>query len=116
MIKPNISYSIYLPEKVLTNEELENRKIALASGRFLTANGIKEKIGVEKRHIAENETVNWGGEVGFAYGLGKKIIALKGKRHDIPLMLRFMAENVVEADDLNDVKAYIEELVKHIKK
>lgn len=56
--KPNINYAIYLPKKVLTNEDLESRKIILPSGKLLTAESIKEKIGVETRHIAANtETV-----------------------------------------------------------
>jgi hypothetical protein len=66
--------------------------------------------------IAENESVNWGGEVGFAYGIGKTIIALKNRNHDIPLMLRYMVKEVVEADDLNDIEAYIDELVQRVKK
>jgi hypothetical protein len=66
--------------------------------------------------IAENESVNWGGEVGFAYGIGKTIIALKTKGHDIPLMLRYMVNEVVEADDLNDIEAYIDELIQRVKK
>jgi hypothetical protein len=66
--------------------------------------------------IAENESVDWGGEVGFAYGLNKKIIALKTKEHEIPLMLRFMVDEVVEADDLNNIASYIDELVEKVKK
>lgn len=65
--------------------------------------------------IAENESVNWGGEVGFANGINKKIIALKNKNHDIPLMLRYMIDNVVEADDINNIEEYIDELVKKLK-
>jgi len=66
--------------------------------------------------IAENESVNWGGEVGFAHGIGKKIIALKTKNHDIPLILKYMIDDIVEADDLNNIDAYIDELVVRIKK
>jgi 3-oxoacyl-[acyl-carrier-protein] synthase-3 len=57
MDKPNIKFAVYLPKKVLTNEDLEKRKIVLPSGRSLTAEGVREKIGVEQRHIAGNETV-----------------------------------------------------------
>lgn len=54
----NFGMGIYLPEKVLDNEELERRNIVLKSGRLLTAAQISDKIGVERRHIAgEDETV-----------------------------------------------------------
>ncbi|MDO8499217.1 MAG: nucleoside 2-deoxyribosyltransferase [bacterium] len=66
--------------------------------------------------IASNESVNLGGEVGFAFGINKKIVALKNKDHEIPLMLRYMASDVVEADDINNIEQYIEELVQKIKK
>lgn len=62
--------------------------------------------------VVENETVNSGGEVGFAYGINKKIIALKNKSHEIPLMLRYMVDEVVEADDINNIEEYIVELIK----
>lgn len=49
---PNIGTGIYLPERVLDNNELERRQIKLPSGRILSANQIFDKIGVERRHIA----------------------------------------------------------------
>lgn len=56
--KPNLGMGIYLPEKVLDNNELERRQIRLPSGRILTAAQIADKIGVERRHIAnDTETV-----------------------------------------------------------
>ena len=49
---------IYLPEQILTNSDLEARNIILQSGKKLLAERIKEKIGVERRHISDkNETV-----------------------------------------------------------
>jgi len=66
--------------------------------------------------VAQNESVNWGGEVWFAFGINKKIIALKNKNHEIPLMLRYMISDVVEADNLDDIETYIDELVEKIKK
>ncbi len=66
--------------------------------------------------VAENETVNWGGEVGFAKGINKKIIALKNKKHNIPIMLKYMVDEVVEVDDLNNIQEYIDELIKKFKK
>lgn len=55
--KPNLGMGIYLPEKVLDNDELEKRQIILPSGKKLLAKQILEKIGVERRHIAGDETV-----------------------------------------------------------
>lgn len=40
--------------------------------------------------IAENESPNWGAEVGFAYGIGKKILALANINHKIPLICNGM--------------------------
>lgn len=34
--------------------------------------------------IAENESPNWGVEVGFSHGIGKKIVALAKSGHEIP--------------------------------
>ncbi len=66
--------------------------------------------------IALNESVNWGGEVGFAHGINKKIIALKDKNHEIPLMLRYMIDDVVEVDDINNIEKYVNKLIEKIKK
>lgn len=53
-----IGTGIYLPEKVLDNNELERRQIRLPSGKILTAAQILDKIGVERRHIAgDGQTV-----------------------------------------------------------
>lgn len=50
---PNIGLGVYLPEKILTNEDLEKRNIVMPSGKLLKAERISEKIGVERRHISE---------------------------------------------------------------
>lgn len=56
--KPHFGMGVYMPEKVLGNEELEKRRIVLPSGKLLLAKHILDKIGVERRHIAkEKETV-----------------------------------------------------------
>ena len=53
-----ITYGIYLPEQVLTNEDIERQHIVFPSGKLLTAEQIQAKIGVERRHIAsKDETV-----------------------------------------------------------
>ena len=70
---------IYLPEKVLDNEELEARNILLPSGKNLRAERIKEKIGVERRHISgEDETV---ADLGY-----KAAKAAIGERKDIDVI------------------------------
>lgn len=60
--------------------------------------------------IAENESPNWGGEVGFAYGSGKTIIALAQKGHDIPLILAGMIKEVLWVENLDEIENYIEDL------
>lgn len=56
--KSDLGMGVYLPEKVLDNDELERRQIILPSGRILSAKQILDKIGVERRHIAiDTETV-----------------------------------------------------------
>jgi 3-oxoacyl-[acyl-carrier-protein] synthase III len=66
--KINFATGIYLPKKILTNEELEKRRIILSSGKQLRAERILEKIGVERRHIASaNESV-----ADMAYKAAKK--------------------------------------------
>jgi nucleoside 2-deoxyribosyltransferase len=61
--------------------------------------------------VASNESPNWGVEVGYAYGQGKKVIILCAKGHEIPLMGKQMAYKIVEIEDLDDIQTYIDELV-----
>ena len=67
-------------------------------------------------YVSMNETPNGGGEVGFAYGIGKKIIVLTTKGHKIPLMLKGMINTTIKADDLDDIGSYIDKLIEEIKK
>ena len=53
--RAQIGLGVYLPKKILDNDELERRKIMLPSGKILTADQILKKIGVERRHIAGPE-------------------------------------------------------------
>ena len=76
-------------------------------------NGIKNSKKV--LGVALNESVNWGGEIGFAFGINKKIIALKTKNHEIPLMLRYMVSDYLEVDDIDDIESYIDQLIEKIK-
>lgn len=61
--------------------------------------------------VASNESPNWGVEVGYAYGQGKKVVILCAKGHEIPLMGKQMAYKIVEIEDLDDIQSYIDELV-----
>ncbi|NQV00490.1 MAG: hypothetical protein HQ538_07155 [Parcubacteria group bacterium] len=66
-------------------------------------------------YISIHETPNGGGEVGFAYGIGKKIIVLTKKRHKTPLMLKGMVDTTLEVDDLDNIENYIDDLIEKIK-
>lgn len=66
--------------------------------------------------VAENESVNWGAEVGYAYGIGKDVIAIMQKDHPIPLIAAGMVIEVVAVEDLNDIVNYIDVLISVIKK
>ena len=66
--------------------------------------------------IALNESVNWGGEVGYAFGTKKRIVALKSKDHEIPLILKYMISDVIEVDNIDNIEGYIDELVQKINK
>jgi hypothetical protein len=66
-------------------------------------------------YISLNETPNGGGEVGFAYGIDKKLIFLTSKGHKIPLMLKGMVETIIEVDNLDKIELYIDKLIKEIK-
>lgn len=57
--------------------------------------------------IAENESPNWGGEVGFAYGKNIPILGLMREGHEIPLILAGMMTDVVSVPDLDDIQSYL---------
>ncbi len=65
--------------------------------------------------IANNESPNWGVELGYAYGLGKKIVALATTVHDIPLLAKYMINQVITAEDIDNIPSYINELVEALK-
>jgi 3-oxoacyl-[acyl-carrier-protein] synthase-3 len=48
----NLSFGIYFPEEFITNAQIEKWKIQTKSGNLLTAQGIHEKIGIDRRFIA----------------------------------------------------------------
>lgn len=50
-----ISFGRYLPEKILTNEEIESWKVETASGKPLTAKAIEQRTGVQFRYVANKK-------------------------------------------------------------
>lgn len=99
--------SVYLPQRD-TNQKAkpaakfaQNAK-AMKSSRVIVA-------------VAENETPNWGAEVGYCHGLGKRVIAIANKDHFIPLMASGMIDTIIRAKDLENLD-YIEKLINALKK
>jgi len=53
--KSNIVFGSYTPQRILTNQEIESWGIRTESGKFLTAEDILKKTGIEKRHVANDK-------------------------------------------------------------
>ncbi len=54
----SISFGLYIPQKTLTNREIESWHIRTPGGNLLTAGDILKRTGVERRHVAtKSETV-----------------------------------------------------------
>jgi nucleoside 2-deoxyribosyltransferase len=66
--------------------------------------------------VAENESVNWGVEAGFAFGLGMPVLALAQEGHFIPVMSRGMFAETLVVPSLDDLPAYIDSLVSALKR
>lgn len=64
--------------------------------------------------IGKNESVNWGVEVGYAFGTGKVVVLLAEKEHEIPKMATGMFSDVLRVESLDDIDGYIEKLVEII--
>lgn len=60
--------------------------------------------------IAENESPNWGAEVGYAYGRKMPIVGLARRDHQIPLILNGMMSETVRVDDLDLIADYLKPL------
>lgn len=74
----NISFGVYLPEKFITNEQIETWGIQTQSGKLVTAGEIQRRIGIERRFIAgPNESViDMGVEAARATGNIKDVDAI----------------------------------------
>jgi hypothetical protein len=88
--------------KKLNNNKYEFNINAIKNSKFVLAVGL-------------NESINWGLEVGFAFGIKKKVILLKEKNHFVPVMSLGMYEKIIELDTLNDIESYIDLLVDYLK-
>lgn len=99
----------HLPRKKTNNQERSDIEIFNQD-----MEGIKNSLVVLS--IALNESPNWGAEIGYAYGIGKPILALTDKNHEIPLICKGMIKEVVTVSDLDSIGEYIDLLVEKIKK
>ncbi len=61
--------------------------------------------------VAQNESINWGVEVGYVYSIQKNVIALAQTDHDLPVMSLGMFSAVVRGNDLDDIDSYGETLL-----
>lgn len=93
---------VYLPQR----DTIQNKKSVFKQNH----KALKQATAVLA--VAINESPNWGVEVGFSYGIGKKLIALTQKGHEIPLMAKLMFNKIIEANNLNAIDDYIEKLIK----
>jgi len=66
--------------------------------------------------IGENESINWGLEVGYAYGIGKKIVILCEERHESPVMSLGMTTNVFKVEGLDKIEGYFDQLITKLPK
>ncbi len=66
--------------------------------------------------IGANESVNWGLEIGYAFGMGKKVILLMDKDHIPPTMSLGMYQEILAVEDLENIEDYIDTLVTIIRK
>jgi nucleoside 2-deoxyribosyltransferase len=57
--------------------------------------------------IAQNESPNWGAELGYAYGIKKPILILTNKEHETPLICKGMATEIFQVEDLDNIEEYI---------
>lgn len=76
---------VYLPQR----DTVQEKKII-----FKQNHKILKKVDTVLA-IAFNESPNWGVEVGFSYGIGKKLLALTQVGHEIPLMARSMFSKIL---------------------
>lgn len=65
--------------------------------------------------VAKNFTPNFGAEIGYAYGLDKKIVLLTDDKDEIPMIIKSMSDSILEVKELDNVDDYIDKLINLIK-
>ncbi|MDP9195342.1 MAG: nucleoside 2-deoxyribosyltransferase [Pseudomonadota bacterium] len=60
--------------------------------------------------LAENESPNWGAEVGYAWALGIPVIGLARQDHALPLILAGMIPHVLRVQNLDAIDSYLDSL------
>jgi len=74
--RPNIGFGTYLPEKILTNQEIESWRVSTPNGNILTAVNIQKRTGIVRRFVANEK------ETALFMGLNAAQQALNGKKAD----------------------------------
>ncbi len=97
----------YLPQRDTNQnanrlEIFQQNSLALKKARTLLA-------------VANNESPNWGAEVGLAQGKGKWVVILTSEDHPVPLMAEFLANEIVRVNVLDDIPSYIMQLIAALK-
>lgn len=98
----------YLPHRD-TNQKAENRMDIFKQD----INGIDNSSIVVA--VGLNESPNWGAELGYAYGIKKSILILTNNEHEIPLICKGMATDILRVDNLDNIEEYIELLSNKIR-
>ncbi len=75
--KPSVVFGTYLPEKILTNQEIESWNVLTPNGNILTADNIQKRTGVAKRYVADST------ETPLTMGLSAAQQVLNGKKADV---------------------------------
>ncbi|HUD10047.1 MAG TPA: nucleoside 2-deoxyribosyltransferase [Candidatus Saccharimonadales bacterium] len=65
--------------------------------------------------VAENESPNWGVEIGYAKPFKKRVIILAQKDHHIPTMAEFLADEVCLVDNIESITDYANKLAAMLK-
>jgi hypothetical protein len=65
--------------------------------------------------VLVNATINSGLEFGYAHGIGKPVVFLTDKSHEVPVMARSMYTKLLETPSLDDIADYVEDLSSYLK-
>ncbi len=101
-------FRIYLPQRDT------NQKAALEEIFRQNVSAIRNSHA--SLFVVRNESVNCCAEVGLAFGIQKPVLALCGTDHDAPVMTRGMLTHAVRVTSLDDLPAYLDDLVSALKR